>query len=108
MLTGLGSEQTQSCAEGIQNIFNIFKQALPNNSIQEWAPTLFSGHTAIDMGNRFFTDRRNQSNAEMVPFKTSVDPEGILERSMGTDYVHLRENEVEYFQCFENRKGEYR
>jgi hypothetical protein len=57
------------------------------------------------MGNRFFTDRRNQFNQEMVPFKYSVDPDGILERAMGTEFVHLRENEVEYFKCLDNGRG---
>jgi hypothetical protein len=41
----------------------------------------------------------------MVPFKHSVDPNGILERAMGTDFVHLHENEVEYFKCIDNGKG---
>jgi hypothetical protein len=41
----------------------------------------------------------------MVPFKYSVDPDGILERAMGTEFVHLRENEVEYFKCLDNGRG---
>jgi hypothetical protein len=41
----------------------------------------------------------------MVPFKRSVDPEGILERAMGADFIHLCENEVEYFKCLDNGKG---
>ena len=41
----------------------------------------------------------------MVPFKSSVDPDGILEEAMGTEFVHLRENEVEYFECVDDGQG---
>jgi hypothetical protein len=105
ILTGFGAERFQTCVNAFQTIFSIFGRTLQDNTIQEWIPTLFDGHVAIDMGNRFFTDRRNQANHEIVPFKQSVDPDGILERAMGTDFVHLRENEVEYFKCVDDVRG---
>jgi hypothetical protein len=104
MLTGFGADKLQSCIEGIQAIVHIFKKVLPANTLDEWTSTLFDGHDAIDMGNRLFTDRHDQSNHELVPFKLSVDPDGILERAMGSEFVHLRENEVEYFECVDKGK----
>jgi len=107
MLTGFGADGLQTCVRGVKVIFDMFKQMLPAGSFDEWNATLFDGHVAIDMGNRFFTGRHDQSNQEIVPFKRSVDPEGILEMAMGadSDFVHLRENEVEYFECVDNLKG---
>jgi hypothetical protein len=59
----------------------------------------------LTLANQFFTDRHNLSNHEMVPFKSSVDSDGILEEAMGTEFVHLRENEVEYFECVDDGQG---
>lgn len=83
----------------------MFEEKLPKNALEEWSPTLFDEQVAIAMGNRFFTDRRHQANNEIVPFKQQVDPDGILDMAMGTEFVHLRENEVEYFKCVDNEKG---
>ncbi len=105
MLTGFGAEQVQTYAKGIQAIFAVFEETLQEKTIEEWSPTLFNGHISIDMGNCFFTDWHNQSNEGMVPFKHSVDPDGILETVMGTEYIHLHKNEVEYFQWIDDRKG---
>jgi hypothetical protein len=105
MLTGFGADQTEACIDGIQSLFRFFEQVLPADSIEVWSPSLFDGHKAIDTGNRFFTDRHNLSNHEMVPFKSSVDPDRILEEAMGTEFVHLRENEVEYFECVDDGQG---
>jgi len=102
MLTGFGVDKMETCIKGVQAIFRRFERMLPANTLEEWTPTLFNGYNAIDMGNRFFTGRHEQSNHEIVPFKPSVDPDGILEQAMGSDFVHLRENEVEYFECVDD------
>jgi hypothetical protein len=103
MLTGFSDENLQECVRAIQIIFNLFEEILPNSALEAWTPTIFDGHIAIAMSNRFFTDRRNQANHEIVPFKQSVDPDGILDRAMGSDFVHVRENEVEYFKFVDDK-----
>jgi hypothetical protein len=50
------------------------------------------------MGNRFFTDRHDRGQNETIDFPTSVDPNGVLTKSMGGDFVHLEENEVKYYE----------
>ena len=91
MLTGFGVDKMETCIKGVQAIFRRFERMLPANTLEEWTPTLFNGYNAIDMGNRFFTGWHDQSNHEIVPFKPSVDPDGILEQAMGSDFVHLWE-----------------
>ena len=100
MLTGFGADQTEACIKGIQSLFHLFEQVLPADLIKVWSPSLFDGHKVIDAGNRFFTDRHNLCNHEMVPFKSSVDPDRILEEAIGTKFIHLCENEVEYLNVW--------
>ena len=35
---------------------------------------------------------------ESIAFNTSIDPDRILEKALGTDFVHISENEVKYFK----------
>lgn len=51
------------------------------------------------MGNRYYLHRSTVIASDIIPFKSCVDPEGILQGSMGSDYAHTNENEVEYFEC---------
>ena len=87
----------------IQAIHHTFSRAVPDDSMEEWSPTVFEEYQAVDMGNRYFTNRKHVSSSELVRFKSGVDPDGILESiSEGTDVAHTWENEVEYFELYEN------
>jgi hypothetical protein len=66
--------------------------------MEDWVPTQYEDHVAIDMGNRYFTDRHDKADHDVVPFNQNVDPDGILQDAMATDFVHLDENEVVYFE----------
>ena len=88
----------KTCNDNILSVHRAFSQMLPPSSMDDWVPTRYDEHDAIEMGNRYFTDRSNKANHEAVPFQQSVDPEGILQDAMGAEFVHLEENEVAYFQ----------
>jgi hypothetical protein len=93
----------------IQAIHHTFLRAVPDDSMEEWAPTTFEDYEAVDMGNRYFTNRKHVSSSEMVRFKAGVDPDGILEAvSEGTNVAHTWENEVEYFELYEPTGGQKR
>ena len=61
-------------------------------------PLLFDGHTAIDVGNRYFARRHDKADNETVTFEQCIDPDGILEKAMGSEFCHTSENEVKYFE----------
>ena len=93
----------------IHAIHHTFSRAVPDNSMEEWVPTMFEDYQAIDTGNRYFTNRKDVSSSEVVRFKACVDPDGILEAaSEGTDVVHTWENEVEYFELSTDTGGQKR
>jgi len=98
MLTAFGGASLQACNDNVLSIHRAFSQLLPSSSMDDWVPAQYDEHAAIEMGNRYFTDRNNKANHEAVSFQQSVDPEGILQDAMGADFVHLEENEVVYFQ----------
>lgn len=61
-------------------------------------PVLFDGYPAIKMGNRYFVNRHDKVDDETLSFEQCVDPDGILEEAMGSEFSHTLENEVKYFE----------
>lgn len=86
-------------------VHHTFMRVLPKNSLEDWCPLMYGDHVAIDMTNRYFTDRHDQPPTDTINFKSCVDPDGILDRLMGDDYIHTSENEVEYYEAFVGENG---
>lgn len=70
-----------------------------------WEPATHGQSMAIDIANRYFTPRHDHSNEERLDFDPSVDPNGILQRLMGEDLIHLAENRVEYYEQLKQPNG---
>jgi hypothetical protein len=97
-LTALGAPNLQDCIKSIVAIQHTFSRLLPPDSMEDWVPAVFDGHAAINMDNRYFTDRHDMMDNESIAFNTSIDPDRILEKALGTDFVHMNENKVKYFE----------
>lgn len=93
--------------KSIQEIHHVFSRVLPAGALEDWVPSFFNEIPSIDMGNRYFTNRHDITG-EIIPFKSCVDPNKYLEWALGTDYVHTRENEVEYFEAYKGGSGSQR
>jgi hypothetical protein len=107
-LTGLGGSTFAKSVQNIQDINQIFARNFPQGALEDWNPTTFEGHPAIDMNNRFFTLRKQTTTEEIIPLSGAVDPYGILSDSMGLNdqFVHTMENEVEYYQLVNDSEQE--
>jgi hypothetical protein len=80
------------------DIRHTFSRSLPPGSLDDWMPVLFDGYPAIKMGNRYFVNRHDKVDDETLSFEQCVDPDGILEEAMGSEFSHTLENEVKYFE----------
>lgn len=104
-ITGFGNLNVNDCIESIHGIHQSFSRSLPIDSLEPWTPSKYDGYPAIDMGNRYFTDCRDVGGEAIMPFKDTVDPDGILQGLTGQAFVHTEENEVEYFEEIPNSSG---
>lgn len=98
-LTAFSAPYLQSCQDIIQDIHRGFASLLPESSLEPWHADRHDDHIAIEMGNRYYLHRGGVPASDIIPFKPCVDPDGVLKRSMGPDFAHTHENEVEYFEC---------
>jgi hypothetical protein len=97
-LTGFGSPNIQASINSIVDIHHTFSCSLPPRSLEDWMPVLFDGYAAIYMGNRYFINCHDKADDENVSFGEYVDPDGILEEAMGSEFSHTLENQVKYFE----------
>jgi hypothetical protein len=84
----------------------MFDRTLKERSLERWQPTLYGGHLALDMSNRYFSSRRLNGSATPTPFQETVDPEGILADMARDDLVHCDENNVMYCKLVSGGDGE--
>lgn len=104
-LTGFGTSSINACLRSIQEIHQTFSRYLPIDSLEPWTPNKYDGFPAIDMGNRYFMDRRDAGGEEFVSFQENVDPDGVLQGLIGHAFIHTQENEVEYFEEIQQSDG---
>lgn len=105
-LTSFGTSSKNESISGIYAIHHLFSHVLPENSMEPWYPTTFDEFLAVNMGNRYFTNWKDILSSEVLDFKTSVDPNGILMAAMmGTEFAHTIENEVAYFELIVDKDG---
>ena len=97
-LTALGVEGFQTAVESIEEIHRLFSRNFPEGALEGWAPSQFEGFLTIDAANRFFTHCSLANAADIIPFSTTIDPDGVLKKGITERYIHTSENVVEYYE----------
>ncbi|KAF8166063.1 hypothetical protein K438DRAFT_1617181, partial [Mycena galopus ATCC 62051] len=65
-----------------------------------------AGEPSINASNRYFTSKKEDPEAEAIPFKDGVDPIGALRRVTNDDLVHTADNIVGYYKKVTDSAGE--
>ena len=98
-ITGLGSSAFDDIVPTIEQIFFMFMQQLPVDTIEYWRPHQVREHDAISAQMRLFTSRTQVVNVDPIPFDPLVDSnENLtrLARLSSARFIHTSDNEVEY------------
>ena len=83
----------------IYDIQHVFERSLPHNALEEWVPSFYENFEALDMANRYFTDRCDVNGDTPISFGSEIDPHNILSNALSHEFVHLQENKVEYYEA---------
>ena len=82
-----------------RKLHNLIACSFLEGTLQTWQPyTFLDNYTAINIGNRYFTDQLNATNATPIEIAHSVNPQGILMTLMGQNFIYSTENKVRYFE----------
>ena len=98
MLTGLSSPQFNDAILSIHAIEDIFRRQAIDENMEVWVPSAFQGHPSIDVGQHALQDRQ-------ISFSPAIDPDNILSDAMGEGFVHTEDNEVEYYEAYNEGRG---
>ncbi|KAF7981291.1 hypothetical protein HWV62_34205 [Athelia sp. TMB] len=96
-LTGFGSAEFQQAVSGIANIATLMGDNLERGDIESWKPERYRTWQTLDIGNRYFRRQNNEGDAVPISLPRNVDPDGILAKLAGDEWVHTEDNEVRYF-----------
>ena len=99
MLTGLSSPKFNDAIQSIRTIEDMFRRQVVDGNLEMWVPSSFQGHPSIDVNNRYFTPRQYALQDNHISFSPTVDPDNILSKAMGEDFVHTEDNEIEYYEA---------
>ncbi|KAK7033949.1 hypothetical protein VNI00_012576 [Paramarasmius palmivorus] len=104
-LTGFGIPEFDNAVSGIKIGDLLLKRNVPIQGLE----TLncigeFHGSQTLHISNRYFTPRRIAGGEAAVEISQEVDPHGILRRTPQQDFIHTRENVVEYERCRSEEK----
>jgi hypothetical protein len=85
--------------KGLTNIYVLFSRFVPADKLQTCAIMgQYGEYASMDTSNRYFTARKDSPTEQHVPFSSEVDPNGILERAVGSVYIHSEHNIVRYYE----------
>jgi hypothetical protein len=105
MLTGLSSPKFDDAILSMHAIEDTFRRQAADGSMEAWVPSTFQGHPSIEVGNRYFTPRQYALQDRQISFSSAIDPDNILAESMGEEFVHTEDNEVEYYEARKEGRG---
>ena len=104
-ITGAGTPTFMDMIKSSHEIYQLFHRQFVEGTLQPLSSTNHAAHIALDMTNRYFTPKRDAPGTPHLPFTNAVDPYGILEKMVGSDYVHAEESEVYYYTLCVDEEG---
>ncbi|KAF8240180.1 hypothetical protein L208DRAFT_1234793, partial [Tricholoma matsutake] len=103
-LTGLDSPVFEKAAQATQEIYGLFNREFEDGTLATWSLNELDDDKGPDLitSNRYFTPVVDAGGAKNTPFKSGVDPHGVLAHMMGsgsgtTSFMHTEESQVQYY-----------
>ncbi|KAF8234627.1 hypothetical protein L208DRAFT_1260947 [Tricholoma matsutake] len=111
-LTGLDSPVFEKAAQATQEIYGLFDREFEDGTLATWSLNELDDNRGPDLitSNCYFTPVVDAGGAKNTPFKSGVDPHGVLAHMMGsgsgtTSFVHTEESQVQYYSSYVKLQG---
>lgn len=70
--------------------------------MDQFTHCFFLEHSALDVGTRYFTSRKDDPMGPAVPLDVMIDPKGILASMSDDKHFHSIDNIVKYYTATED------
>lgn len=101
-LTGVGIDNFEIQGQCVRRVEELLARDFKEGEMDKWTTSNMYGYVSIDMGNRYFSAAKECSCLQALTMDNTIDPKGHLRAAAGTDYIHVQENEVKYFELLVN------
>lgn len=101
-ITGLGTLGFESSIDNIQGLSQIISRQVPEGTMDQFTHCFFLEHSALDVGTRYFTSRKDDPMGPAVPLDVMIDPKGILASMSDDKHFHSIDNIVKYYTATED------
>lgn len=98
-LTGLGLPKFNTQLQVVSAIYSEFCSRIPM-PCKPITETMFETYPAINTSTRVFTPQNQARGQRDIEFSSAEDPDGMLQRAKGDDFIHGEENYIEYKKTF--------
>lgn len=104
-ITGLDEPLFAKAVDNLLNMQNMLARNIGDDCLDLWQPLSYTSYQSIDLGNRYFTSRRDDPHGSPISFARGVDPYGRLAAMGGNNLFHGEDNNVCYFKKVPEKTG---
>jgi hypothetical protein len=101
-VTGLGTPGFELTIAKIQCLSQIISRQVSEGTMDHFIHGFFQENSALDVGTRYFTSRKDDPMSPAAPFDHTIDPKGILLSMSDDKYFHGVDNMVKYYSATED------
>jgi len=98
-LTGLGTPGFESSIETLQRLSQMISRQVSEGTMEHFTHCFFLEHSALDIGTRYFTSRKDDPMGPAAPLDRMIDPKGILASISDDQYFYGVDNMVKYYSA---------
>lgn len=81
----------------IQRLSQLIGRQVSEGTMDLFTPCFFLENSAIDIGTRYFTSRKDDPMSPSAPFDHAIDPKGILMAMADDRHFYGTDNMVQYY-----------
>lgn len=104
-ITGLNEPLFIKAIDNLLTMQNMFARGIGEDCLDFWQPLSYADYQSIDLGNRYFTSRKDDPHGSSTSFRCGVDPHGRLAALAGNELFHGEDNDVCYFERVPGKNG---
>jgi len=101
-MTGLGTPGFEASIDNIRHLNQIIARQVSEGTMDQFTHSFFLEHSALDVGTRYFTLRKDDPMSPAAPIDCTMDPKGILASMVDDKHFYGIDNTVKYYSATED------
>ncbi|KAK0207527.1 hypothetical protein IW262DRAFT_1302604 [Armillaria fumosa] len=97
-ISRMGSMEFENTIIALRGLQQLGEREFQEGKVEEWTQLTMQGQDTIKFSNQYFTPRSQSIKKDSIPFSMDVDPNSMLQRLAGMQWIHAEDNKVRYYR----------